>query len=295
MSVPESSAKPLYVGIDGGGSKCRACIVTADEKILGVGLGGPANPFHGLAQAKASILNAVEMALTEANLPNSIASELIAGVGLAGVNLPSLFDEMNKWHHPFKSMALTTDLHIACLGAHQRDQGAVMISGTGSCGYAFTQGVATHIGGHGFPHGDKGSGGWAGLQAVKAVLLAHDGIGPKTLLTELVEQALGASGIMIVEKLGAAKAADYARLAPCVLQAARLNDDVAVSIMQDGGDYLSAIAEKLWQLNPGRLSMIGGFAEPMQAWMVPSVVANLSEPLSTPEMGAVYFAKQQSA
>lgn len=293
MSVPTASADHLYIGIDGGGTKCRARIVNADGDILGTGLGGPANPFHGLAQAKASILHAVEMALTEANLPNATASSLVAGIGLAGVNLPSLFEEMNKWHHPFKKMYLTTDLHIACLGAHQRDEGAVMIAGTGSCGYSYVNGDAVNLGGHGFPHGDKGSGGWAGLQAVKAVLLAHDGVGPRTMLTDMVCRTLGAEGIMIVEKLGAAKAADYARLAPSVVQAARENDEVAVGIMQDGADYLSAIAEKLWETNPGRMSIIGGFSEPITAWMKPSIAECLSAPISQPEFGAIYFAKQQ--
>lgn len=293
MKVPASSANQLYVGIDGGGTKCRARILTADDKVLGSGLGGGANPFHGLAQAKANILQAVEMALTEAGLPNSAAADLVAGVGLAGVNLPSLFQEMSQWRHPFKKMFLTTDLHIACLGAHQRDEGAVMIAGTGSCGYAYAGGKATNLGGHGFPHGDKGSGGWAGLQAIKAVLLAFDGVGPQTILSEMVHELLGAEGIAIVEKLGAAKAGDYAKFAPSVLKAARMNDEVAVAIMREGGDYLSAIADKLWATQPGRMSMIGGFAEPMQPWLRPDIAAGLSAPISQPEFGAVYFAKQQ--
>jgi glucosamine kinase len=48
----------LYIGIDGGGTKCRARIITEDQRVLGTGVGGPANPFHGVQQTKDSIRTA---------------------------------------------------------------------------------------------------------------------------------------------------------------------------------------------------------------------------------------------
>ena len=73
----------LYIGIDGGGTKCRASIMTADFQVLGTGVGGPANPFHGIQQAKDSIRSAAELALSDAGLPPSAMSGLVAGAGLA--------------------------------------------------------------------------------------------------------------------------------------------------------------------------------------------------------------------
>lgn len=293
--MPNLDSGQLFIGIDGGGTKCRARLFTADDKVLGTGVGGPANPLHGQSQAKASILQAVEMALTEAGLPNSEAGNLIAGIGLAGVNLPSLFDVMNAWHHPFKKMYLTTDLHIACLGAHRRDEGAVMIAGTGSCGYSYVNGKATIIGAHGFPFGDKCSGAWIGLEAVKAVLLASDNLGPQTCLNDLIGNHLHAKGVMIVDKMGAAKSSDYAQLARFVLEAADMKDEVAIKIMREGADYMNAVAEKLWETGPSRMSLIGGLSGRLTPWLKPSVAASLSNPISQPEFGAVYFAKQQYA
>lgn len=291
--TPYHNLGQLYIGIDGGGTKCRARLFTADNQVIGTGVGGPANPLHGLSQAKASILQAVEMALTDANLPNAEAANLVAGAGLAGVNLPSLFDVMSNWHHPFKKMYLTTDLHIACLGAHNQDQGAVMIAGTGSCGYSFVKNKETCIGGHGFPFGDKAGGAWFGLEAVKAVLLASDNLGPYTRLSDYIEQHLGARGVMIVDKMGAAKSSDYAQLARYVFEAAKEGDAVAVAIVEDGAAYLSAVAEKLWETEPGRMSLIGGLSGILTPWLKPSIASSLSEPISQPEFGAVYFARQQ--
>src|SRR5690606_13168083 len=172
--MPTANDEILLLGIDGGGSKCRARLISATDQLMGAGVGGPANPLHGVQQTIDSITTATELALQVAGLPHSAMNQLIAGIGLAGVNLPSLFQIMSNWQHPFKQMFLTTDLHIACLGAHNSDEGAVIVAGTGSCGYSYVSGVAKIFGAHGFPFGDKGSGAWMGLEAVKAVLLASD-------------------------------------------------------------------------------------------------------------------------
>lgn len=282
----------IFVGVDGGGTKCRARLFSSADLVLGTGLGGPANPYHGKEQAQASILRAVEMAMADAGL-NSGIEDLIVGAGLAGVNLPSVFQSMSEWKHPFKKMYLTTDLHIACLGAHLSDEGAVLVAGTGSCGYSYVNGKALMVGGHGFPCGDQGSGAWMGLAAVRAVLLAHDGLGMQTSLSDYIERHLGAGGEMIVDKLGAAKSNDFAELAQFVFEAAEHGDEIATHILREGAEYLSDVADKLWQTNPGRMSLIGGLSERIMPWLKTSVTAHLSKPISQPEFGAVYFAKQR--
>ena len=284
-------SEQLFVGVDGGGTKCRARVYTSNLELLGSGLGGPSNPFHGEAQAQASIINAIEMALVDANLPLSAAANLIVGAGLAGVNVPAVLESMNAWQHPFKKLYLTTDLHIACLGAHNQDKGAVIVSGTGSCGYSFVDGKSTMIGGHGFLLGDKGSGAWLGLEAIKAVLLDYDNLGPATVLSKLISSHLQAEGIMIVEKLSAAKSSDYAHLAHFIFEAARENDEVATNILREGAAYIDAVAEKLWETKPGRMTLMGGLSELITPYLKPSVVADLSPAINPPEFGAVYFAK----
>lgn len=290
MAQEPVESQPIYIGIDGGGTKCRASIMRADLQVLGTGLGGPANPFHGVERAQASILDATYAALADAKLPQEAVSELIAGVGLAGVNVPSVFDAMQAWKHPYKAFHLTTDLHIACLGAHHSDRGAVMICGTGSCGYAHVNNQSLIIGGHGFPIGDKGSGAWMGLAAIQAVLLASDDLGPQTSLSGMVSEQLGAEGLMIVDKLFGAKQGDYARFAINVMDAADAGDAVAIGIVRDGARYMSDMANKLWDVAPGRMSMIGGLAERMIPWMDQQVAQHLQPILYPPEIGAAYFA-----
>ncbi|WP_020208162.1 N-acetylglucosamine kinase [Gilvimarinus chinensis] len=285
----------LYLGIDGGGTKCRAVLVDENNQVLGVGNGGPSNPYHGVARALESIVNATDNALRSAGLTPEDKSRVVAGLGLAGVNLPSLFKIVDQWEHPYKAQYLTTDLHIACIAAHEQDNGAVIVSGTGSCGFAHVDGQSLTLGAHGFPCGDVGSGAWIGLECIKAVLLDSDGLGPATALTELVSEQLQARGIMIVERLNGAKSSDYAKLAPIVFAAAEEGDEVALSIIRGGADYLTDVARKLWALNPPRMSMLGGVSTRIVDWMDADIASRMSDPLNQPEFGAVHFARSSYA
>lgn len=296
MGLNQTKDTPLYIGIDGGGSKCRATIYAADNRILGSGVAGRANPLHGLSQTFESIQQSTALALTDAGLPLSDSHQLIAGLGLAGVNVPHLYQQVVNWQHPFAQMYVTTDLHAACIGAHNGGDGAVIITGTGSCGYAHVGEQSCCLGGHGFMLGDKGSGAWLGLKAAEQVLLHLDGFAPPTALTERllthfkVHDAMG-----IVAHLAGQSSSCYATLARTVLTCANDNDEVAKSIVVEGAAYLSQLAHKLFELNPPRFSMIGGLAEPLAPWLDSDVVANIAPVIAPPEFGAAYYARQQVA
>jgi glucosamine kinase len=123
-------------------------------------------------------------------------------------------------------------------------------------------------------------------------LLAADGLGPHTIMSETIGNFLQAKGMMIVDKMFGARQGDYARFAIFVVDAADAGDAVAISIVKEGAAYMSNVARKLWETNPGRMAMIGGLAPRLVHWMDNDMVAHLSPALYQPEFGAVYFAKQ---
>ncbi|QOL25529.1 ATPase [Thalassotalea sp. LPB0316] len=288
--------KTYFLGIDGGGSKCKAIIVSEDNKVLGTGVSGPANPIHGFEQATHSITESALLALDDAKLDDVKLCDLVAGVGLAGVNLPVLFEQMSAWQHPFRAMFLTTDLLIACLGAHQGQDGAVMISGTGSCGFSYVDETPFIVGAHGFPHGDKGSGAWIGLQATKNVLLSLDGlIAPTSLSEDILNHTQAKDAVSLVEAIAGKPATYYAKLASYVFKRANEGDAIAKAIILEGAQYLSQVAKRLSQQNPPRISIIGGLSSFIVPWLEQDVQASLSEPVFPPEMGSVLFAQQQLA
>ena len=289
----EVNDKSLFLGIDGGGSKCKARLVSGRGEFLGSGLSGPANPLHDFERTQQSIREATELALDDAGLDHSEIKNLIAGVALAGVNVPSVFNTMNNWAHPFLEMHLSTDLHAACLGAHQGKDGAVIIVGTGSCGYASMNGEKTILGAHGFQLGDKGSGAWIGAEALRAVLMADDELAPATILTDAITRFYNCAVLDLIDTMSGAKSCDFARLAPLVFDLAEKGDEVALSILKDGAAYIEAIARKLLSLQPPRLSMIGGISARMMPLFDPAIAAEVSLPLEQPEAGSVYFAQTE--
>ena len=290
------SIKELFLGIDGGGSKCKTFVMNEDNGILGTGIAGPGNPLHGFEQATNAITQSAKLALEDAGLAHVNLRALTAGVGLAGVNLPVLFDQMQAWQHPFKQMFLATDLLIACLGAHQGKDVAVMISGTVSCGFSYIDGQAFMVGAHGFPHGDKGSGAWFGLQAATQVLLSIDGIVQPSILNDVLLTKLGCKDdTALVEAIAGKGATYYGKLANLVFDAAEQGDKVALAIVKEGAEYINSIARTLYKRSPPRISMIGGLTPRLRPWLDKEIQAWLSEPLNTPEVGSVLFARSEVA
>ncbi|WP_416306948.1 N-acetylglucosamine kinase [Neptunicella sp. SCSIO 80796] len=287
-----SSQEQYFIGIDGGGTKCKARLQNSRGDLLGEGIAGPANPLRGISQAESAIVDAAEQALTNSNLPLSLLGSLYAGIGLAGVNLPGFNAQMQKWQHPFKAMHLTTDLHIACLGAHNGEDGAIIITGTGSSGASVVNQQYFEIGGHGFCVGDKGSGAWLGLMAINQSLEALDGVASYYPLVDQVLSFLKVTNAHeMVELLVGKTPAFFAQLSPVVMQAANAQDPMALKIVEEGAAYLSNMARRLLSNAPPRLSMIGGLAEYISKWLDEDVKQHIQPPKHLPEIGALLLAR----
>ena len=296
MFTSKTNSKTLFLGIDGGGSKCKAIIMNEHNNILGTGLSGPANPTHGFEQTTHAIIESAMFALKAANLADVSLSDLIAGVGLAGVNLPIYFQQMQAWQHPFKQLFLVHDLSIACLGAHHTRQGAVIITGTGSCGFACIDDQEILIGGYGFPQGDQGSGAWFGLQVTQQVLLSLDGMKAPSLMNDrLLKQLACHDATALAEKIAGQNATFYASLAPLLFNAAAQGDKTALVIVKEGANYINALAQTLLSKKSVRLSLLGGIASSLLPYLDVTVKVQLSEPLSAPEVGAILFARHALA
>lgn len=294
MVTSKVDKNTLFVGIDGGGTKCKAVIVDGENNILGVGVAGPANPLYSFEQTTTSITQSVQIALQEAKLKGSIISSLVAGIGLAGVNLPSLMTQMQQWFHPFKQMSLTTDLNIACIGAHDGNAGAIFISGTGSCGYSSAAEKQLMIGGYGFPYGDQGSGAWVGQQVVTKVICSLDGMLINSIMnSKLLKHLHCNNSLDIVEKVNRKSASFFAELAYIAFDSATIDDRLALTIINEGAQYLTSIADKLWLKEPNRLSFIGGLSPSFTPYLAQHVIERLSEPCHPPEIGAIIYIKKQ--
>lgn len=282
----------LYLGIDGGGTKCKVRLEDAKGNLLAEAISGPANAARDLQGTISSIRQASMWALEKADIDGENIQHLYVGAGIAGVNIPSVKQALAQWKHPFANFNLTTDLHIACMGAHNGLDGAIIITGTGSSGASFVENQYRELGGHGFVAGDKGSGAWMGKKAIAHTLEVMDGLAQGSKLSTQVQEQLCCNTTYDLVNLSLqAKPSFYAQLAPLVLQLANEDDPVARPIIEDGANYISALAAKLLESEPPRLSIIGGVSRILQPWLARDIQQKISPALSSPEAGAILLAK----
>src|SRR5262249_58593280 len=148
----------LFVGVDGGGTGCRARIEDAKGRLLGTGIAGPAALRLGVDRALAEVEKACRVALDEAGLGSGGLRSLNAAVGLAGVGRKGVLEELVLRPHPFCSVFYAHDATIACIGAHGARDGGIVIVGTGSVGFAILGGREIRIGEFGFSISGAGRG-----------------------------------------------------------------------------------------------------------------------------------------
>ncbi len=285
--------RKFILGIDGGGSKCRARLVSSEGDLLGVGMAGSANPLEGVDHSINAIMKCTLEAVSAAGLSKAILKQTSVGLGLAGIILPDRHKALKDWKHPFKEIFMTRDQHIACLGAHGGADGAVIITGTGSCGLSNVKGNITEYGGHGFPLGDKGGGAWMGLKALQHSLRAENNLGRQTIIGDMLHEWFKVpDSASIISRIARAQPAEYAKLAPVVFAAAEQNDDVALEIIQDGAAYICRMAREILKTSPPRLSLLGGLGPRMHQWLDKEVSSHIQDPLDNAEVGAILFARQ---
>ena len=284
-------AGPLFAGIDGGGTGCRARIQDAEGRLLGTGIAGPAALRLGIDRALAEVEKACRAALEEAGLGSDALSLVHAAAGLAGVGRKGALEQLVLLPHPFRSIVYVNDATIACIGAHGARDGGIVIVGTGSVGYAVVGGREVRVGGYGFPISDEGSGADVGLHAIRLALRAYDERAADSSLTRDVMMRFHDDPFEAVAWMDPATATDYATFAPLVLRHADAGDPVARRIVRDAAEQIDELVRRLCESGASRIALLGGLASSMQPWLAPDVQRRLVPVEGDAVDGALHLAR----
>lgn len=281
----------FFIGIDGGGTKCRARIEDSDGILVGESISGPANIMRDSVLAKRSIVEAIEKAIAVSGL-SIHHDQCVVGAGLAGANIAQAAEKFGEWSHPFRQMHVLSDLHAACLGAHNGQDGAAIITGTGSSATCWNNGVFTDIGGHGFPIGDVASGAWLGLKAVQHTLLCLDGLRKEDELSATICEALNTQNANdIVSVCATFNTHHFAALVEQILPLLYISIDSVESLFKEGANYIESVANVLLANNDCSLAMIGGLSTIYSQHLSSEIKARTVSSKSSPQQGALFFAK----
>lgn len=282
----------LAIGIDGGGSSCRAAVADRSGRILGRGTAGPANILSDLDGSLANIVKSAHEALRDAGLSTETASNITAVVGVAGANVGEYGIRVEK-ALPFAGGKVVTDALIALQGALGDSDGVIGAFGTGSVYNARQNGKLRGIGGWGFIVGDQASGARLGRDLLEKSLLAFDKVRPASPLSAEVMAEYGNDPEKLVEFAHTAKPKDFARYAPAVFEHARDGDEIAAAIVRDAAAAIGeSLDSLLWPECPA-ICLLGGLARAYEPWLTDRHRKLLAEPKGDVLQGAVELAVKQ--
>lgn len=276
----------FIIGVDGGGTGCRAALATADGVILGRGNGGPANIRTDMERARESILAAVRAAVSDAGLDEAILTTTPALLGLAGSNVGPNRDRIAPLL-PFSTVFIESDVLIALEGAVGPGDGAVAILGTGTAYLARRQGALHRLGGWGFLLGDQGGGARIGRDLLEETLFVHDGIVPSSPLAERVLAHFGAPQALVEFTLDASPA-DFGSFAPWTFEHGE--DPMATRVLARAAHAIEASLSALAPAPSSPLCLLGGLAPLLEPRLSSATRARLSPPRQDALGGAVSMA-----
>jgi len=259
----------IYLGMDGGGTRCRLAVWDADKNLIYEDTGESSNPYAvGFQEAQDHVKQLLSPYLNS----KAATDKPILGFcfGSAGLGRK---DEHQRWEHFFDQTfptlvprLLVSDATLLLAGSHLEPTGLCLICGTGSiCLGRNKTGMEVRSGGLGIALGDEGSGWWIAHEAIKRCYRSSEGRDLQTKMTTSLLSFYGFSslseGIPYFNDRSRTKA-EIAAFATLVGQAAEEGDELALSIYAEAADELAALVgsvqHRLAEPYPKRLSLAGG-------------------------------------
>ncbi len=304
---------PLFLGIDGGGTRTRAVLVDDTVRQGAWGEAGPTNPNHVMIeQVRANLDQAIGSACEQ--LGAKRADCVSAFLGVAGVTTASGRRDLEA---VLRSCALERailgvdhDIRIALAGGLAGQPGIALIVGTGSSCYGRrADGKTWQTGGWEALISDEGSGYYLGREAIAAAARMADGRVPDSPLRTRVFQWLELSTIAdILPRIhdrGLSRA-EIAAFAPQVMELAESGDGEARLILDRGAHLLAEMVEANFRMLPTggipRVVITGGLGTSQSLYREKIVLeilrllpaAAIQNPLLPPAAGAVLLALEQA-
>lgn len=298
---------PLFLGIDGGGTK-TTCAVGDETSTRAVATASGSNVVRlGEAEARIGLQAAISQACCNARVsPLRIQSACVGVAGAAHSDVNATVRRIVQQILPNAEISVVGDMVIAHEAALHSRPGVITIAGTGSIAYGRNaQGETARAGGWGFAISDEGSGHWIGRSAVSQLMRALDANCSSTLLDGVLQVWGLTSQDDLVRHANGTPTPNFSELFPAVQQAASEGDAVAFDVLERAGKELGeltlTVLRRLWAVNERvAVGVAGGvFANSMQVrraylasvrggWRTAGVCFQISDPVN----GALSLARR---
>ena len=242
---------PVFIGIDGGGTKTRAVAIGYDGRLIcemggrsaNVAVSGVDTTFENLKM----IFDGLVQKISGSERLGINAVLGLAGISDAGDRLSTAL--LNKLYslNFMDNIRLVNDAYIAWYGIDRGNPAIALISGTGSASFTVgPEGKTVVKGGMGHILSDEGSGYHIGLMGVRRAIRAAKRMESDTSLTGKVMEVFSLKSIdeapyLIKEHV------EIAAFARHVYEASLAGDSIACEIIEQAADELARLALATWR------------------------------------------------
>ncbi|MET0924602.1 MAG: BadF/BadG/BcrA/BcrD ATPase family protein [Xanthobacteraceae bacterium] len=305
---------PLFLGVDGGGTKTRFVLVDRDGNLL-ASQQGPGS-YHleiGMDGLRAVLAEGLAALFGQAGIDGGAIAHAFFGIPAYGEDSVAqpLLDAMPEPLLGHRRYRCGNDMVCAWAGSLGGEDGINVVAGTGSIGYGERRGKSARAGGWGEVFGDEGSAYWIAVQGLNIFTRMSDGRLPKGPLHAAFRASFGLSADLdlCAKVLNEHTRGSIAAMSELVTRAARDGDPSAVHIFDDAARELAAVVEAVRQaleFAPGEgvpVSYSGGVFNAGPLILGPferhlarqSGSYRLQAPIVTPSGGAAIYAAKLAA
>ena len=237
------STKKLMIGIDGGGSKTEFILFDENGTIIDKIILGGCNPNAvGIEGSVALISDGIDRLRDE---HSNICGIFIGSAGFKsggnGVKICKLLCRK----YPNIKIKCDTDIGNVFASVEGDRPLIAGICGTGTIVYGKVNGECLPYTGWGYLLDRGGSGFHIGRDGLTAALEQLEGLGPKTLITELIENQLGSSLKTQIKEFYQKDPSYIASFAEIVFKAFSMGDEVAKKILELHSERLAMVINKV--------------------------------------------------
>ncbi len=233
----------FVIGIDGGGTKSKIALANLKGEILKIEKGGPLHPTNlSVKKTAKNLEKEIKKILPKKGEILSIV------VGLPAVqerkNLIEKIENEIKLSPKIKEkITILSDQLIALRSKAPKNEGIVLISGTGAVCHGWRGKKEVHISGWGYL-ADEGSAFWIGQRVLQFVLKSEDGRVKSTILRDILFEELKIKNIE--ELLNFVYCENFVKrvsqFSIFCAKACQKNDKIAKKIMKEAAKELSLCA-----------------------------------------------------
>ncbi|MBV6478713.1 MAG: N-acetylmuramic acid/N-acetylglucosamine kinase [Ignavibacteria bacterium] len=263
-------SKGYFAGIDSGGTKCE--VIICNEKrnlIFGKAYKGVHYSITGAENYSKIVSGMLKTSCRKTGLSISALDGICFGIAGARERKDRLaLKRLLKKYTGITNVLVTTDAMTALYGAFEGEEGIILISGTGSVLYGYTntgkfRGIK-RVGGWGRILGDEGSGYWIGRKALNLISKEFDKLNSESLLSKEINKRFNINPFNVNEKIFR-KNFEIQKLAPVVIECAELNCTLSNEIIREAVDglmyHINTYLNFTKRKTPMQIAFIGSIIE----------------------------------